>query len=235
MQFDRALVEGRLVRRYKRFFMDAELPDGRIVTAHCPNTGSMKNLLLPGAPVWLLPNDDPKRKLRYTWELLERKGEMIAVNTQRANALVAESLREHWIAELADYQTVRSEVRYGQENSRIDFLLQQPGLPDCYVEVKNVTLMESDGHGYFPDAVTSRGQKHLRELTLLAQQGYAAVLLFHVAHSGIKTVRAAGHIDPQYAAALVNARQAGVRVLCYGSRVSVSGIYCDVVRSFEED
>jgi sugar fermentation stimulation protein A len=215
MKFVSPLIKGKLIKRYKRFFADIELDDGQIVVAHCANTGSMKNCAEPGWLAHLSKHNNPKRKLAYTWELVENDQQhVIGINTHNANKLVAEALQHKMIKELAEYGHIASEVKYGSENSRIDFLLSQPGLPACYIEVKSVTLLQ-DGGGYFPDAVTKRGQKHLRELVGMVEQGHRAVLLFAVQHSGIEQVRVADHIDADYAIELQLAIDAGVQILAY--------------------
>ena len=225
MRFDPPLQEGRLLRRYKRFFADIETPDGPL-TIHCPNTGSMLNCLNPGGRVWFSRNDDPKRKLRGTWELGETPhGRLACLNTGRANALVEEALHAGVIAELAGFAELRREVRYGTESSRADFRLEFASGP-AYVEVKSVTLGYADSAvAAFPDAVTGRGSKHLRELAALARQGVRAVLLYCVNLSGIDAVRAAREIDPVYAAVLDEAMAAGVEVLAYGAEVSPEGVW----------
>lgn len=211
------LLEGRLIRRYKRFLADVRLANGTEVTAHCPNTGSMKNCAEPGSRVWLQDVHSPKRKLGYRWELVEVAGRYQAcINTGRANALVREAILANRVEALKGYSTIQSERPYGNEGSRIDLLLSEPGLPDCFVEVKNLTLLVDDGLGTFPDAVTSRGRKHLRELTAVVEAGGRGVLFFNVAHSGIRRVEPAWDIDPGYAETLVQAVEAGVEVLAYG-------------------
>lgn len=221
MRFDPPLEEGRLVRRYKRFLADIETRSGEALTLHCPNTGSMLNCLNPGGRVWFSRSDDPRRKLPGTWELGETPhGRLACLNTGRANALVEEALRAGLIAELAGFCELRREVRYGEENSRVDFRLEFASGP-AYVEVKSVTLGFADSTvAAFPDAVTERGAKHLRELAALARQGMRAVLLYCVNLSGIEAVRAAEEIDPAYAAGLREARAAGVQVLAYGAAVT---------------
>jgi sugar fermentation stimulation protein A len=216
------MIEGRLVRRYKRFLADVELDSGEVITAHCPNTGSMLNCSDPGSRVWLYDSRNPKRKLRYTWELVEVAGRHLAcINTQRANQLVKEAVEHDRIEELAGYERLLTEQKYGQENSRIDLLLQGDGVPDCYVEIKNLTLLQDDaGCGVFPDAVTTRGRKHLRELMEIAQGGERAVLFFHVAHTGIQQVAPAWGIDPEYSATLARAVGNGVEVIAYRTAVS---------------
>lgn len=216
MKFPEALVEGRLIRRYKRFLADVRLPGGEEVTAHCPNTGSMLGCQPDNARVWLSRSDNPKRKLKYTWELVETApGVLACVNTARPNAQARHGIETGVVAELQGYSRCKSEVRYGEEKSRIDLLLSgHPELPDAWVEVKNVTLADG-GQGYFPDAVTVRGQKHLRELMAQVARGDRAVLLFVVNHTGIETVRPADHIDAHYGQLLRQAWDAGVEVLAY--------------------
>lgn len=215
------LLEGRLIKRHKRFLADVELLDGSIVIAHCPNTGAMKNCAEPGSRVWLNDVNDPRRKLRYTWELVESADKaLICINTQRANQLVKEALEQGLIEPLARYPSIRPEAPYGQENSRIDFLLTGDNLPDCYLEVKNLTLCVGGGIGLFPDAVTERGRKHLRELMGVVRQGDRAVLLFNVAHTAINRVSPAWEIDPAYGQTLMEALAAGVEVLAYGVKIT---------------
>lgn len=216
------LVPGRLIRRYKRFLADVYLADGELLTVHCPNTGSMKNCVEEGATVWLSHSSNPKRKYAYTWEYMQtRLGHYIGINSAHANILVKNGIERGVVSELARYSTLQSEVKYGLENSRIDFLLTAQEVPDCYVEVKSVTLLEapfSKGVGYFPDAISERGRKHLRELVAMAQQGKRAVLLFCVQHSGIRRVRVADYIDANYAKALRLAANRGVEILAYKTR-----------------
>ena len=215
-------ITGRLIARYKRFLADIKLDNGDVITAHCPNTGSMKRCAEPGWQVWLSDSNNPKRKYRYSWEyVLVDDQHLACINTQRPNKMVAALLASNEKpAEFADYDVIKSEVKYGDENSRIDFLLQDSTrqTPDCYLEVKNCTLLEDQeehGIGYFPDAKTERGQKHLRELIAMKQQGCRAVLFFCVSHTGIKQVKVAAHIDPIYAELLTQALQAGVEVLAW--------------------
>ncbi|MBO6558390.1 MAG: DNA/RNA nuclease SfsA [Pseudomonadales bacterium] len=212
------LVRGHLVRRYKRFLADVILDSGDLITAHCPNTGSMKNCVEEGAEVWLSESDNPKRKYRYTWEyIVTSKGHWICVNTGNANNLVEDAVNRGVIKELAGYQTSRREVKYGDENSRIDLLLSGSG-KDCYVEVKSVTLLETPafkGQGCFPDAVSDRGAKHLRELMGVIDRGDRAVLLFCVQHTGIKVVSPADHIDQLYGELIRKAQDHGVEVIAY--------------------
>ncbi len=222
MIFTPPFEQGKLLRRYKRFLADVQLDDGSEITIHCPNTGSMRNCLFPGEPVWFSTSDNPKRKYAHTWEqAASDEGHIIGINTGRANALAAEAIEAGVISELTGYDSLRREVKYGSENSRIDLLLESEDKPACYIEVKSCTLLEQ-GQGYFPDAVTTRGQKHLRELMEMVKQGHRAVLLFVVQHTGITTVAAARHIDPEYAELLTQAHQAGVEILAYSCELSPS-------------
>ncbi|MGS0695090.1 DNA/RNA nuclease SfsA [Shewanella sp. 0m-4] len=215
MQFIPSFESGVLIQRYKRFLTDITLDNGEEVTIHCPNTGSMRNCLFVGEKVWFSVSDNPKRKYSRTWELAETpEGHMIGINTGRANALAEEAINNGVISELQGYGSLRREVKYGSENSRIDILLEDADKANCYIEVKSCTLLE-EGQGYFPDAVTTRGQKHLRELMEMVQQGQRAVLLFVVQHSGINSVQAAAHIDPDYAALLSEAHLKGVEIIAY--------------------
>ncbi|MGE8409227.1 MAG: DNA/RNA nuclease SfsA [Pseudomonas sp.] len=222
MRFSPALEEARLLRRYKRFLADIELPGGEQMTIHCPNTGSMLNCMKEGGRVWFSRSNDPKRKLPGTWEISETpQGRLACVNTGRANAIVEEALRAGVISELAGFTALRREVPYGEERSRIDFQLMFDSGP-AYVEVKSVTLgFDGSDIAAFPDAVTQRGAKHLRELAALARQGVRAVQLYCVNLGGIEAVRPAEEIDPGYAIALRAAVQEGVEVLAYG--VSLDG------------
>ncbi|MDO6444091.1 MULTISPECIES: DNA/RNA nuclease SfsA [unclassified Marinobacter] len=221
MKFPEPLIEGRLIRRYKRFLADVRLPDGTEITAHCPNTGSMLGCQPTDGKVWLSRSDNPARKLPYTWELVETEpGTLACVNTARPNAQAREAIEAGRISELAGYSDCRSEVKYGEEKSRIDLLLSgHETEPDAWVEVKNVTLMQN-GQGFFPDAVTTRGQKHLRELMAQVVLGDRAVLLFVVNHTGIETVRPADHIDSHYGKLLRQACDAGVEVMAYRARLA---------------
>lgn len=225
MQFDPPLEEARLLQRYKRFLADIETLNGERLTIHCPNTGSMLNCMIPGGRIWFSRSSDPKRKLPGTWELVETpQGRLACINTTRANPLVEEALLEGVIGELAGFSTLRREVRFGEENSRVDFVLEFADGP-AFVEVKSVTLgFAHSTVAAFPDARSERASKHLRELGRLAQQGVRAVQLYCVNLSGIKAVRPAAEIDPHYALALNDARAAGVEVLAYGCELSPIGI-----------
>lgn len=220
-----ALVPARLIRRYKRFLADCVLDDGREVTAHCPNPGAMLGLKDDGTRIWLLPNDDPKKKLKYGWRLNELPdGHFAGIDTGLPNALVKEALAEGRIEALQGYSEIRPEQRYGDENSRIDFLLSEPGRPDAFVEVKNCHLRREGDWAEFPDCVTERGAKHLRELTRIAQSGGRAVMLYVVQRTDCTRFRLAPDLDPAYAKAFDTARDAGVEVLCHGTDITTDGI-----------
>ena len=223
MDFAEPLIPGRLVRRYKRFLADVELEDGREVTAHCANPGSMLGLKESGLKVWLEPNDDPKRKLKLAWKLVELGTGFAGIDTGVPNRVVKEALVAGQIPELAAYTTVRPEQKYGS-NSRIDFLLSDPGLPEAYVAVKNVHLMRTPGLAEFPDSVTTRGAKHLSELAEMRQAGARAVMLYVVQRSDGTIFRPAADIDPAYAAKLKEASDHGVEILAYLADVQPEGI-----------
>ncbi|WP_407295514.1 DNA/RNA nuclease SfsA [Stutzerimonas zhaodongensis] len=221
MQFLTPLESGRLVRRYKRFLADIVTDAGEELCIHCPNTGSMLNCMGEGARVWFQRSRDPKRKLPGTWELVETpQGRLACVNTARANRLVEEALLAGVIAELKGFTGLKREVAYGIENSRVDFRLDHAAGP-AYVEVKSVTLgFDDTAVAAFPDAVTSRGARHLRELTALARDGVRAVQLYCINLTGIEAVRPASEIDLVYSNALREAVAAGVEVLAYGAEIS---------------
>lgn len=228
MQFSPALEEGRLIKRYKRFLADIETLDGELMTIHCPNTGSMLNCMVEGGQVWFSRSNDPKRKLPGTWEIAQTpQGRLACVNTGRANRLVEEALLAGVITELNGFTGLKREVAYGQENSRIDLRLEYPqGF--AFVEVKSVTLgFDRARVAAFPDAVTQRGAKHLRELASLARQGVRAVQLYCVNLTDIDAVRPAAEIDPAYAQALREAMTSGVEVLAYGVSLTSEEVRVD--------
>ncbi|MFA0142804.1 DNA/RNA nuclease SfsA [Vibrio kanaloae] len=236
MHFNPPLEPATLIKRYKRFLTDIKLPDGSERTIHCANTGAMTGCATPGNTVWYSTSDNAKRKYPNSWEISETdKGHRICVNTARANQLAVEAIENGTIVELLGYNALRTEVKYGSENSRIDILLEDNKKPPCYIEVKSVTLLDEQltstkqesstkGQGFFPDAVTTRGQKHLRELTEMVESGNRAILLFTVLHSGIEKVSAAHHIDAKYSLLLKQAQDAGVEVLCYKTELSSTQI-----------
>ena len=217
MKFPDPLIPGRLIRRYKRFLTDVELKDGEVVVAHCANSGSMLSVKEPGSEVWLSPARNPDRKLRYTWELIRVGDTLVGINTTLPNKIVEEAIQQGKIPELGGYETLRREVKYGK-NSRIDILLEDPARPACYVEVKNVTLrrgLEDGDPVEFPDSVTTRGTKHLVELSDMVAQGHRSVMVYLVQREDAETFTIAGDIDPDYKAALQKAMEAGVEIVCY--------------------
>ena len=246
MKCQPVLQSGTLIKRYKRFLADIMTPHGPL-TIHCPNTGSMRHCAEPGSPVLYSDSGNPKRKYRHTWEAVQINTHWIGINTQRANPLIAEALQQQTIREVADYPQQQREVSLS-DGSRLDFCLSQDTLPPglqhpgtdgntstpstrlspqggrVYMEVKNLTLREEDGYGYFPDAVTTRGLKHLHSLMACRQAGHRAVLMFCVQHTGIQQVRPAQHIDPAYSDGLRQAAAAGVEVLAYGASLSAEAI-----------
>ncbi|AGP83405.1 sugar fermentation stimulation protein [Alteromonas mediterranea MED64] len=217
MKFSPSLLRGTLIKRYKRFFADVELEDGTIVTAHCPNTGAMSGCAEPGYTVFLSESTNPKRKLKYTWELAQTfDGHFIGINTHNSNKLVAEALDNKVLKEFSDITRWKAEVTPPTANSRFDFALerenaQHQGIIE-YMEVKSVTLAENS-KGFFPDAVTQRGAKHCLELARLAESGIKTSLLFCVQHTAIESVQVAEYIDPTYAESVKKAADAGVSLL----------------------
>lgn len=234
MDFPDPLQRGSLLKRYKRFLADVRLDSGDIVTAHCANTGTMLGLTDPGSEVWLSPARNPERKLRYTWELIEdaTNGEasLVGINSFLPNALAEEAVRADRIVELTGYPEMRREVRYGK-NSRIDLLLEAPGRPKCYVEVKNVHLRREPGLAEFPDSVTARGTKHLKELGDAVEDGNRAVMFYLVQRQDCERFAVAADIDPVYAEALVEAKARGVEAVCYACALTPQAI--EVVKPLE--
>ena len=223
MLLPQPLAHGRLVQRYKRFFADVVLDDGREVTAHCPNPGAMLGLNTPGLGAWVSPAAGAKRKLAWTLELVEADGGLVGINTMLPNPLVAEALAADSIPELTGYDSHRREVRFG-EASRVDFLLESKGRTACWLEVKNVHLRRTGTLAEFPDCVAARSSKHLRELTARVAAGDRAVQLFIVQRTDCDRFAACGDLDPVYAAGLEAAARAGVEVLCYACDISVNDI-----------
>lgn len=225
MRLDAPLLEARFKRRYQRFFVECELPGGELLTAHCANTGSLAGCLEPGAPVWLRDSRDETRKLRYSFQAIRCAGAWVNVDTSLPNPAVAEAVAAGRIPELAGYPSLRREVRYGT-NSRIDLLLEAPGRPACYVEVKNTTLALGR-EARFPDAVTERGRKHLGELSEVVRQGARAVQFFFVSRGDVERFAPADDIDPAYGRALRAAADAGVELLAYTARVTPTDLEVD--------
>ena len=227
MRFDSTLIPATLARRYKRFLADVVLPSGDVMTVHVANPGAMTGLDRPLSRVWLSDSGNPQRKFPYTWELVEADlgsgAEIVGVNTGQPHQLVADALAAGLIPELRNYPMVRREVRYG-ENSRVDFLLDDPTRRPCYLEVKNVHLMRKPRLAEFPDCVTVRGTKHLRELTAMHTTGARAVLLFVIQIPSAERFAIARDIDPAYAAAFDRARARGVEMLAWRCNVNLDGI-----------
>ncbi|MEL6480509.1 MAG: DNA/RNA nuclease SfsA [Pseudomonadota bacterium] len=243
MQFARPLIRATLLKRYKRFLADARLEEGpragEEVTAHLANPGSMMSLKEPGLEIWLEENDDPKRKLKFTWRLLrlhrqgpeaaqlgDRAEAWVGIDTGVPNRIAGEALRDGRIPGLEGYETVRPEVRYGT-NSRVDFLLEGPDRPSAYVEVKNVHLVRQPGLAEFPDSVTTRGAKHLAELAAMVEAGHRAVMLYVIQRDDCSRLAFAADLDPGYARAYVTARERGVEAMAITARVSPGGIVLD--------
>ena len=225
--FSPPLKKATLIKRYKRFLADVVLSDQQETTIHCANTGAMTGCATENDTVWYSQSTNPKRKYPFSWEITQtQQGHYICVNTQRGNQLVEEALTQGKIKEFQHYKTLQREVKYGSENSKVDFKLQTNNNQSIYIEVKSVTLLKN-GQGYFPDAVTTRGQKHLRELIEMVEQGHRAVLLFAVLHTGIHSVKAASFVDPKYAELLALAKSKGVELLAYKAEfLNPDGEFC---------
>lgn len=217
MEFEHKLIRGALIKRYKRFLADILLDNGETITAHCANSGSMMGLKDEGNIVWVSPQTNPKAKLRYKWELVEVAGCLVGINTSHPNRLVQDAITDGTITELEGYQNLRREMKYGQ-NSRIDIFLSGSSLndADCYVEVKSVTLSRKKAIAEFPDSVTVRGTKHLKELTQMVADGHRAMMVYLMQRDDCTEFRIATDIDPTYAAALDDALYNGVEAVCYG-------------------
>jgi sugar fermentation stimulation protein A len=216
LEFKKPLVYGTLRRRYQRFLADVELDSGELITAFCPNTGSMKSCNIPGSPVYLSESFNPKRKLKYTWELIFTNGVWVGINTGLPNKIVKEAILDNKISQLQGYPNIQTEVRYG-ENSRVDLLLKN-NQAFCYIEIKNVTFVENND-ALFPDAITLRGQKHLKELIKKVNEGNRAVNFFVVPRADARRVKPADKIDPEYGALLRIAQKRGVEILAYQADV----------------
>ena len=224
MDFAHPLVPGRLIKRYKRFLADVELSDGRVVTAHCPNPGSMKTCAEPGWDVLLSPANNPARKLKWTLEIVRSPSADILVNTARPNAIVREGIQSNLVPELQGYESLKAEVRYGEENSRIDLLLSEGDAPRAWVEVKNATLLLEPQTVAFPDSVTKRGTRHLRELARMVEQGERGVLFFLVSRSDVARLKPAEEIDPVYAQTLREVAEQGVEVLARTAEITSESV-----------
>jgi sugar fermentation stimulation protein A len=223
MLFPSPLARGTLVSRYKRFFADVALDDGTEITAHCPNPGAMLGLNTPGLRAYVSRSDDPKRKLAHTLELVEADGGLVGINTMHPNRLVAEALAADHFPELTGYASHRREVRYG-ENSRVDFLLEAPDRPPCWLEVKNCHLRRTGTLAEFPDCVAARSLKHLRELTAMVEAGQRAVMLFVIQRTDCDAFSACAELDPAYAKGLTEAAARGVEVLAYACEITTESV-----------
>ena len=221
MQFKTNLIKGKLLKRYKRFLADIILEDGTEVVSHCPNPGSMMGLATAGTTVWLEPNNDPKKKLKYGWRLVEYKNQMICIDTSIANIVIKEALEKKEIPELS-YQGFKPEVKYS-DNSRIDFLLTSPS-QQTYLEIKSVTLMREKGLAEFPDSITKRGSKHLEDLSKMVKSGHKAVLLFLCMRNDVDLVRIAADLDSIYSASIKAVLKSGVQLICYDTQVTRFGV-----------
>ena len=221
MQFKTNLIKGKLLKRYKRFLADIILEDGTEVVSHCPNPGSMMGLATAGTTVWLEPNNDPKKKLKYGWRLIEYKNQMVCIDTSIANIVIKEALEKKEIPELS-YQGFKPEVKYS-DNSRIDFLLTSPS-QQTYLEIKSVTLMREKGLAEFPDSITKRGSKHLEDLSKMVTSGHKAVLLFLCMRNDVDRVRIAADLDIIYSASTKAALKSGVQLICYDTQVTRFGV-----------
>ncbi len=229
MKFCPPLQPAILIRRYKRFLADVLLPNGDEITVHTPNTGAMTGCAEPGSTVYLRDVDNPKRKYRYSWEMTENsRGVMVGVHTGITNQLVREAIEGGVVSELQGYQSIRQEVKYGEEGSRIDLLLEgRADDRDCYVEIKNVTACDEQGYGYFPDAVSSRATKHLRELMGVVKRGGRGVIFFCVQRADVTGIRPADEVDPLYGETLRQAMDCGVEALAYRALVAPEEVILD--------
>ena len=217
------LLKGRLIKRYKRFLADVKLDSGELVIAHCPNSGSMKACSEPDRPVYISKADNPKRKLKFTWEVIDMGTSLVGVNTQVPNRLVAHGIVNGQVPELDGYDDLKREVTTSP-GSRLDIgLYQKEDAPDCFVEIKNCTMV-TDGLAMFPDAVTTRGLKHLNELVRLKKEGNRAVIFYLIQRSDAERFEPAAQIDPNYAEGLKAAVAAGVEALAYDVAIDMDQI-----------
>ena len=216
------LISATLVQRYKRFLADVRLENGELITAHCPNTGSMKQCSQPGRPIYLSRHQNPRRKYEHTWELIHMSQSLVGINTQATNLIVREALQARQVDLLKDYDRVQAEVKIAN-NTRIDFMLSGANRENCYLEVKNCTLVQ-EGQALFPDAITQRGQRHLQELIALSQAGYQAAIFFLVQRSDACSFSPAQDIDPVYSQLLRQAREENVHIMAYDVDISMQSI-----------
>lgn len=222
MKFKSKLIKAKILKRYKRFLSDIELSSGEVVCAHVPNTGSMKTCWEPGWTVYLSKTDDPKRKLKYTLELLHNGESFISINTSMTNKIVKEALEQGTISEFKKYKTIKPEQKI--LDSRLDFFLTEEGQKDTYIEVKNVTLLGEENRALFPDAVTTRGQKHLKDLIQIAESGKNACMLYLVNRQDVKSFSPAKDIDSEYSSILKEAKEKGVQILAYQTAITTDEI-----------
>jgi len=223
MKFSNNLIKAKFVKRYKRFFSDHILENGQLVTAHCPNTGAMTGVAKEGITSWLSESNDPKRKLKWTWELTQENNTIVGVNTHNPNKIIQEAINNNEIKQLLNYKNLKREVKYGV-NSKIDIFLQDDNKSDCYVEIKNVHLSRKKGIAEFPDGITSRGTKHLKELANVAQDGGRAVMLYLIQRNDCNYFKIAEDIDVEYGKAFIDALNAGVEVICLDTILNTNGI-----------
>jgi len=223
MKFSNNLIKAKFVKRYKRFFSDHILENGQLVTAHCPNTGAMTGVAKEGITSWLSESNDPKRKLKWTWELTQENNTIVGVNTHNPNKIIQEAINNNEIKQLLNYKNLKREVKYGV-NSKIDIFLQDDNKSDCYVEIKNVHLSRKKGVAEFPDGITSRGTKHLKELANVAQDGGRAVMLYLIQRNDCNYFKIAEDIDVEYGKAFIDALNAGVEVICLDTILNTNGI-----------
>lgn len=226
MKFSSPLLSGKLIKRYKRFLADIELDNGELITAHCANSGSMMGLTNEGSQVWVSLANNPKRKLKYTWELIKVHHNLVGVNTALPNKIVTEAIKDGKIPYLKSYNTIKNEVKYGQ-NSRIDIYLNDPQKGECFVEVKSVTLNRRPHIGEFPDAVTTRGTKHLQELSAQVKKGHRAVMIYLIQYQNIHEFAIASDIDPIYYKTFHEALAQNVEAYAYSCHLSPSEIFLD--------
>ena len=221
MNFENKLISGVFIKRYKRFFVDIKV-NRKTVIAHCPNTGSMLGLLKPGSKVWLTKSNNPNRKLKYTLQIIEDGAHKVGVNTHLTNKIVLEALEENFIKELSNNIKIKSEVKFGQ-NTRFDFLITKENYK-AFIEVKNVTLSRTSGIAEFPDAVTTRGAKHINELIEASKQGYKIYIAYIIQREDCKKFIIAADIDPEYSKLLSEAKKKKLNILCYDCKFSPKGI-----------
>ena len=229
MKFENRLITGQLIKRYKRFFVDVRI-NKEIVTAHCPNTGSMLGLLEKGNRVWLTKTNNPNRKLKYTLEIIEDKKSKVGVNTHSTNKIILHSLKNNLIKELSKNIDIKSETKFGL-NTRFDFLITKKNYK-AFIEVKNVTLSRNKGIAEFPDAITSRGLKHINELIKASKKGYEIFILYLIQRNDCISFKISKDIDPEYYFALTKAVKNKLKVLCYDCKFSSKGIKLNKKISF---